>query len=257
MQAHTGVTSNPFGMWSVGPASPAEELSFGLAQDVSFSVSPSSPPPSDAPVWRCDLPSDPDEAAARLHVERERLDASDANLQAALARLDAFTPGADVSFAAQAQPEAELARLLDALHTPAPAESFGLRETLGGGWDEINQQFQDFVARLQHLVANYAWVETSIEGVQVGQTIVGWTGHVNTLWRLDLSPEQASLHQRNLALALDSRNALIKRFALVVQGAIKLSGMLATPGGAVLALPAAWNYINQVLAEFGPHPPNT
>jgi hypothetical protein len=44
---------------------------------------------------------------------------------------------------------------------------------------------------------------------------------------------------------------LIRTFAMAAHAAVKLSLLSAMPGGAVLALPAAWKFINHVLAEAG------
>jgi WD40 repeat protein len=60
-----------------------------------------------------------------------------------------------------------------------------------------------------------------------------------------------------LALALQSREMLMQTFVMATQFAIKLSKLsilLSTPGGVILALPAAWKFINQVLAEIGQKP---
>jgi hypothetical protein len=84
----------------------------------------------------------------------------------------------------------------------------------------------------------------------LGQTTVSWSGDVNTVWRVGLSPEDVKLHQRTLALALQSRDTLLQILVMATQFAVKLSVLLAMPGGAILALPAAWKFINQVLAEF-------
>jgi hypothetical protein len=73
----------------------------------------------------------------------------------------------------------------------------------------------------------------------------------NTFWQWGTSPEQFGLHQRTLKLAIDSRNALMRTFGLTAEAAVKLSVLLATPGGAIVALPAAWKYVNQILTEVG------
>jgi hypothetical protein len=88
----------------------------------------------------------------------------------------------------------------------------------------------------------------------LGQTTVGWTGDVNTVWRLGISAPEVMLHQRTLALALQSRDTLLQTLAKATQFAVKLAQLLlllGTPGGVILALPAAWKFINEVLAEVG------
>jgi hypothetical protein len=51
------------------------------------------------------------------------------------------------------------------------------------------------------------------------------------------------------ALALESRDTLIRTFVFAARGAVQLSVMLTMPGGALLALPAIWKFINQILAD--------
>ena len=41
---------------------------------------------------------------------------------------------------------------------------------------------------------------------------------------------------------------------VAAQFGVKLAVLLSTPGGVILALPAAWKFINRVIAEFGPQP---
>ena len=73
-------------------------------------------------------------------------------------------------------------------------------------------------------------------------------------WRLGISAPEVMLHQRTLALALQSRDTLLQALAKATQFAVKLaqlSLLLGTPGGVILALPVAWKFINEVLAEVG------
>jgi hypothetical protein len=72
---------------------------------------------------------------------------------------------------------------------------------------------------------------------------------MDTVWSEDVRPDQAALHQCALALALASRDTMIRTFIIAARGAAKLSMAMATPGGAILALPAVWDFINRVTAE--------
>jgi hypothetical protein len=257
MEASYSAQSTVWGAWAVEPAPGAGQLAF----DVPFAQAAS------APTWRDELPAGPGEAAAHLAEKTAQLEASRASLAAASSRLDAFVERArqagEVSFGVPAAegklagPELALQAALEDLQPGGRAESFGLGEALAPGWDDVSGQFKDFVARLQTLVAHYAWVETRLEGRLLGWTAVAWTGDVRTLWQVGISPAQAELHQHNLRLALEHRDAMFSLFILVTQGAVKLSALLATPGGAVLAVPAAWKFINEVLAELDrrPHTP--
>jgi hypothetical protein len=77
---------------------------------------------------------------------------------------------------------------------------------------------------------------------------VDWTGDMNTAWKPAISPEERILHQRSLALALKSRIALLRIIMTTAQGAAKIAALIAAPGGALLALPAAWKYVQQLLS---------
>jgi hypothetical protein len=58
------------------------------------------------------------------------------------------------------------------------------------------------------------------------------------------------LHQRTLNLTLETRALMLRSLILVASGAGKLSVLMTTPGGALLALPAVWKFVNQVRAEW-------
>jgi len=224
---------------------------------------------AEPPVWRANLPADPNLAAAHLDSAEASLDASRAALTTAADRIDALVEeregqstglAFDVSAAGAelAQPERELLALLKDAEKGLPsvsgeAVSFGAGEDVGGGWRQATQQFQGFVDRLQQVVTHYAWVETHTQGQLLGRTTVGWTGDMDTAWQEGLDPAQAALHQRTLTLALASREMLIRTFVVVASGAARLSMLLSTPVGAILALPAAWKFINQVRDEIEKH----
>jgi hypothetical protein len=93
------------------------------------------------------------------------------------------------------------------------------------------------------------WVESEMEGRFLGRTAASWTGDMDTVWPEDVRPDQAALHQRALTLALASRDTMIRTVIIVASCAAKLSMAMATPGGAILALPAVWDFINRVMAE--------
>jgi len=234
--------------WSAAPLS-AEAVSFDAG---SAAV-------DDTPVWRVNLPADPDAASAALAAGESQVEAAQRALDVAVDRLQTFihTQTAALSFdatspaAALGEPEAETLALLNEIQTGGPAVSFGLGEKIGAGLDTVARQFQEFVDALLHNAVNYAWVETRIEGQLVCRTSISWSGDAKSLWLTTVDPETLALHQRVLSIAVASRNTFIKTFSVAAQGAVKLMTLLSVPGGAVLALPAAWRFISQVLAEIG------
>jgi hypothetical protein len=148
-----------------------------------------------------------------------------------------------------AEPEAELLQVLAELQNGGQPEfSFAVGET-PGNWQRANEQFQAVLRRLLGLVTYLARVETQIEDQLVGCTIVGWTGAMRTAWGAAFGPDHLALHGRSLALALASRQTLLRTLMIATQGAARISALLTIPGGQILVLPVAWNYVNQVLAE--------
>ena len=242
------------GLWEPVPSAAPPGLVFAATATTSLA----------APVWRVNLPADPSRAAAHLASGEARLRESRQALATAADRLQACTQAQRMGVAfgvgpaapALPQPEAELLVWLQGREAGRRPVSFGLGDEVTSEWERVTEQVQRFVERLLQLVAHYAWVETHLPERLVGRTAVSWTGDAHTVWSEPISAAHAALHQRALAVALASRDTLLRTFALAARGALTLSILLGTPGGAVLALPAAWRFINQVLAEVG-HPPDT
>jgi hypothetical protein len=247
-------TPNVLGLWET-TSTPAEGA-------VSFAAPGAPAPEENVPVWSVNISGDLRQAAADLDEGLARVDASRDALAAARTRLDALvaqppsTTG--VSFAvASAEPdlpapEQELLKQLATMKGEEAAVSYGLfglpsRDDLGAA----EEQFKAVMARIAQSLFYYALVETRVEARLMGRTSISWSADAKTLWQLDGRAEVFALHRRSLRLAVESRNAMLRMFMLTAQAAVKLSVLLATPGGQLLALPAAWKFINQVLAEIG------
>jgi hypothetical protein len=246
------------GAWSLAPTRTAETVRFGAR---------SSPPPNGAgsspTLWRADLPRDPRLAARRLAIASEHLATCRQALVQATIRLDAACrstvgrqPG--VSFAPATTPEAprperELERFLFEIGRDRAAVDFGSRAEITSGWVQIGEGFQAFIRRLEQQVGHYAWVETHGQGRLRARTEVGWTGDSDTFWNIPIVPAQVELHWRTLALALESRQALLHTLVVVSRSAVRLAKLpilLGTPWGAFLAPAAAWKFIQDVRAEL-------
>jgi hypothetical protein len=81
---------------------------------------------------------------------------------------------------------------------------------------------------------------------------VSWLGDADTTWRTPVTADQIALHQRAVTLALNTRASMMRVAVLVIQGArllAQLPVMVASPIGIVMAIPAAWRFLDQVLAE--------
>jgi hypothetical protein len=110
------------------------------------------------------------------------------------------------------------------------------------------ERFQKNTRGVLEGVQHLASVETRMEGGLLARTLVDWTGDQVTAWESALTPEQHSLHERSLAIALRSRFAMIKMVSIAAQGAAKIATLIAAPGGALLALPVAWKYLEKILS---------
>jgi len=203
-----------------------------------------------------DLPADPDEAAVHLAASEAQSRSVEQALQEAPTRLEEFVDrmqatGGVVSFAAgEGLPPAE-SELLEWLDAVQPDEiSFGLGIPSTAGLQREGQQLQAAMGTLLQQALNFAWVETRREGRLMARTSVNWTGDAKTVWGAPVTLAESDLHRRSLRLAVVSRASLMRMLVVVTQGAAKISVLIATPGGAVLALPAAWKYVKRLLREI-------
>ena len=248
------VTSLPsvFQNWQgvVSPAT-AGEVSFGLDT-------------VEITRWQMELPPDYQEAndllaqsEAQVSSTQQALEQAPSRLYRLIADLGRHRSG-PLSFdlpteAAAALPPAE-SELLSWLEDAQPEPvSFGLpglpalprKELLDAGL-----QVQQALTGMLQQVLYLAWVETKIGERILARTVVNWGGDSDSVWNPALLPDEIRLHRRSLGLAVISRLALLRLIMTVTQGAAKISILIAAPGANLLALPAAWKFVNRVLAEI-------
>jgi len=212
------------GGWQVSPAS---SVSFDTGAAVS------------EPTWRVRLPASADQAQAVLDAQRAASQRTDAAVEQAERRLAQLSQASEgVSFA-PGGPEAEL------LATLSPGVSFGLMDQfdLGGQW-------RAFADQVRGLLSHYARVETEIGGAFVGRTSVGWTGDFEIVWRPSVQVREMQLHGQSVRLALASRQSLMRLVTVIAGGAAGLALKLSVPGGQVMALPAVFKFVRDVLSEW-------
>jgi len=200
--------------------------------------------------WLMDLPANPSAAMHRLtslEMEHQTIEEGLVSLPDRLERLSNQVNG-DVSFAVV--PDGPEKELLQAMAEIRGEVSFapGQPSTL----QSVGEQFHAAMQHLFRLLTHLAWIETRSEGVLLGQTIIGWGGDTQTLWNRNSRTEDRALHQRNLRLALATRLTQLRLLIIATQAAAKISLLLGSSGGvgAVLVLPVAWNYVNQILREL-------
>jgi hypothetical protein len=84
----------------------------------------------------------------------------------------------------------------------------------------------------------------------LARTAVGWSGDSDTIWASGINPQQSELHRRALNTAVRSKLLRVRIFSTVGSGAAKLAVLFTTPAGAVLALPAAWKFVTEILQQI-------
>jgi hypothetical protein len=250
-----GQSAAHFGVWQIRPSAPA-----------------AAPSADDVTVWRTHLPPDPARAEQDLRQSNQHHRALHQGLEQARHRVVSFAKTQSqtapqsaeaVSFGLETPPdrpplppqEAELQRTLYALAAPRPPQtdaagvSFALPE--GPESEEASQealqQVQALATTMTRTLSNYAWIETVIADTLIGRTAVRWTGDVQTIWHPQGSAWHAHIHTRSVQASLSWRATLLRKAVLIMQGAALISSAVATPGGPVMALPAIWKFIDQIL----------
>lgn len=198
-------------------------------------------------IWQARLPDDPAAAQAALRAALAQLGAHEAALATVELRLQRVASGA-VSFSS-ALPPAEQA-LLNGLWAAQPeGASFGLSDTLQAQWQAAQEQIAALTAQAREALGGYATVET-VQGERlIGRTRINWHGDARSLLIAGIDATQAALHYQTLALALRSRAGLLRLIGLVGRGAAIVATMVTSPAGALMALPAVWQFVQEVVAE--------
>ena len=225
------------GLWALS----AEEVSFAVGAEPAASL------------WQIDLAGAPEQAAQQLDAGLRQVAAAEGALDTARQRLDQLAAANDgVSFAVGAEtrpPEQAALAALEHLRARAAGE---ISFAVPGEEAAAEREFTGVLRRLTDAVRYFAVVETRLGGQLAARTSIAWSADAETFWPAAPMPANTlALHTRSLRLALASRAALLRILLVTAQGAARLAGTLALPGGALLALPVAWKFINQVLAEAG------
>lgn len=248
-----------FGLWRGAPETvlSPETISFGLGEEKDRS----SPP--DVTVWRIHLSSEPRHAFERLSSVQAHISASQRALPAveqrlnALAHRSAAAAHEHLSFSLPSAISEDPADQ-ELLHLLADIEqherrgegeiSFGVRDGAEAVWGQVREHVESFIERLRAF-ASYVQVETVVDDLLLGKTHMGWGGDIRTIWHARVNAQQSTMHLRSLTVALQSQDTFLRTLTIAAEGAVKLSVLLSAPGGVVLALPVAWNYINRLLQQ--------
>lgn len=251
MFAPTDELPEIFSSWEITTPQDGSVASFGLPNAGEDELS----------IWRVNLPADSLAASDNLERRAARLQRSLQALDTAPERADRLVrsvrsgAGGEISFSviqgeAIAEPEEEILQLLSALEYGQEDVAFGSGETAGVELERSEDRFRLAIERVMHLVSHLAWVETQVEGLPLGRSIVGWSGDMQTLWSEQASEDIYWMHQHSLSQALQSRAIQIHALVVTTQSAAKLALLLTNPAGAILALPVAWKLVEQILADI-------
>jgi hypothetical protein len=241
-----GPTADPLGLWRSAPPGPADAAAFDAG------ASPV------GTVWRVLLPAD----AAAADTLLTRVELRLAQIQLALAAVEdplrAFVAGrAATPFAgSRASPVSrrELDRLLAELpiHPTADGAVEFAPGRLSRLWEQVVAEATAFLARLDEATADHSRVETEQGRRLLAVTELTW-GATKTVWRSRSSTDDRALHERAVRLAFESRLALVQTFVTAIRAAIVIAALF-TPGGALLAFPAALRFVARFLAEVDEAP---
>jgi len=227
--------SELFGAWTTGTAT--VDLAAGSAEV--------------SACWRREIPADARAARADWQAQAAALRRDCAGIEQAVERLDRFIeawapgelPQPKSLLSEPALPEAALAEALREIDAPRAKALLDRPQAIAAELDA-------FFWRVRELTSSYAVIETSAGGLTIARTFVGWTGDFRSLWRRDATTDQVGLHWQNVQLALTRRALLIRMVGVIVTGAAKIALRLAVPGAQLLVLPAIWQFIRDVMAEY-------
>lgn len=245
------------GLWTSVPAATAGgQVSFGIGE---------TPSQLEGEVYRSNLPGDLLQARQVFNDSDAALERVRAALEGVPDRLDGLVSrtqqrrqaqaGSGVSFAAggtDLEPGAEgelLSMLAEADQSGQTAVSFGIGEIASDAWNAAKAQFDTLIQQLDRDVLHFAWVETSQDDRLLARTTVAWGGDMQNLYEVDIDSDESNLHEHTIVTVTLTRHLRLRLFATVVAGSFKAASLMIAPGGAVLALPAIFNYVTKIVAQ--------
>ncbi len=117
------------------------------------------------------------------------------------------------------------------------------------GWQQTVADYQVFTQQSLDMLRPTLRIETNIDEALLARTLVGLTGDFETTWFSQKAPTHREIHRQTLSLSLKSRMALLQLMGQTSAGAATLAAKFTLPGGAVLALPAIWRYLQDVMQQ--------
>ncbi len=209
-------------------------------------------------MWQADLPVDAARAYKRVRACGARLRESSARLEGAADRLgsavDQYLRDPSIAMAPIVPAEAELATWLEESGKVAasklnPGVAFATTEPALGWWRDVADGLTRTAGQVAQACHPISLAETHVGGEMIGRSRVGLLGDVRTVLRAGHERHEALLHATTVALVLSTRATLLREVAVVLHGCVEIAARLVLPGGPLLALPAAWRFIQRVLHE--------
>jgi hypothetical protein len=205
--------------------------------------------------WRVDLAADPRLASRGLRSHLALIDRVGPVLPVAERRLWDFAqqidrPGAasfDLGTTPLPPAEQELWSLTMAMRGQV-AQSFYPGEDLVNRWQGYIKEAGDFIDQARRALSMFVVIDTTLAGRELGRTRIGWLGDVQTGWYRAAPADHVSLHGDAVTLALATRNMWLLIASRITGSAVRLGGALLA-GSPILAAPAAWRFIKQIVEE--------
>ena len=210
-------------------------------------------------VWRVNLPDDSTKAGSLLDAHTLALSQTNLALSAAGPLLlqdlrqasgqasarQFAVERASYEFSSSAEGD-RVTFLTQALNYQPGGVSFGLQDELAEAAELVSR----FTGSLHRLVDRFALVESGRGGRLAARTRVDWLGDVHTWWADGSPAPTITDHQRVLAQALATRQAWLRLAAVLTAGAARVGLAMATGPFNPVAIWAAVQYVQKVLAQY-------
>ncbi|HEX6385238.1 MAG TPA: hypothetical protein VF177_11255 [Anaerolineae bacterium] len=200
------------------------------------------------------MPDDPVAAEIGMQGQLGLLRDAQRAIPASSQRLDTFiqrVPVQGVAFGdvwnELPQAERQLAFWLSA---GSDAQDFASLKDVREELAQVVAQVSAFSDQVRHTLTRFALVKTTSGEQAFAHTTVAWKGSFHTTWLPGGSFEKALLHQQALRLALATRQIWIRIATLVAASAVRLATLLPSGVGAIVALPAVWNFMREIVGEY-------
>lgn len=186
--------------------------------------------------------------AARLSAVHCSLDAVDARVERALRRAARGTTGISYSAAEVSASELQLAEWVWRTRGEARV-SFAVESA-----EQDPGRVQGFLERLWQRMGSLVVIQTRVAEDLIASTRVTWGGDFSVVVNPGARPEQCRLHACTVESGLQQHRAILRIILLTLRQASKLA-IAAGIGSWFSALPAAFKFINTLMAELKKLPP--